>query len=201
MARTRAADFDDKRRGILESAAAVFAKRGMEHASMAQIAQENNVSKALLYHYYPSKELLIFDIGRTHLVELEAAIQETDRPDLQPRVRLRRLIGGVLENYRTAADFHLVLLNGTNSLSDAQKAELQQMERRIVKAFSAVLMDINPAWGTCRPGITPITMSLFGILNWVDTWFKPSGALSREGYADMVTALFLDGLTSLDPEP
>ena len=75
------------------------------------------------------------------------------------------------------------------------------MERRIVKAFSAVLMDINPALGKCRPGITPITMSLFGILNWVDTWFKPSGALSREGYADMVTALFLDGLTSLDPEP
>ncbi|GLS33596.1 transcriptional regulator, TetR family [Mesorhizobium albiziae] len=198
MARTRAADFDDKRRGILESAAAVFAKRGMEHASMAQIAQENNVSKALLYHYYPSKELLIFDIGRTHLVELEAAIQETDRPDLEPRVRLRRLIGGVLENYRTAADFHLVLLNGTGSLSDAQKAELQQMERRIVKAFSDVLVDINPALAKGRPGVTPITMSLFGILNWVYTWFKPSGALSRDGYADMVTALFLDGMTSLD---
>lgn len=51
MARTRAADFDDKRRSILDSAAAVFAKLGMEHASMAQIAKENNVSKALLYHY------------------------------------------------------------------------------------------------------------------------------------------------------
>ncbi|AZO80692.1 MULTISPECIES: TetR/AcrR family transcriptional regulator [unclassified Bosea (in: a-proteobacteria)] len=193
MARTRAADFDDKRRSILDSAAAVFATLGMERASMAQIAQENNVSKALLYHYYPSKDLLIFDIGRTHLIELEAAIIEADRPDLEPRARLRHLIGGVLENYRTAANFHQVLLNGTGSLTEAQRLELREMERRIVKAFSDVLTDINPALAQSRAGVTPITMSLFGILNWVYTWFRPSGALSREGYADMVTALFLDG--------
>jgi AcrR family transcriptional regulator len=193
MARTRAADFDEKRRSILDSAAAVFTKLGMERASMAQIAQENNVSKALLYHYYPSKDLLIFDIGRTHLVELEAAINQADRPDLEPRARLRHLIGGVLENYRTASNFHQVLLNGTGSLTDAQRSELRLMERRIIKAFSDVLVDINPALADNSAGVTPVTMSLFGILNWVYTWFRPSGALSREGYADMVTALFLDG--------
>ena len=197
MARTRAADFDEKRRSILDSAAAVFAKLGMERASMAQIAQENNVSKALLYHYYPSKDLLIFDIGRTHLVELEAAIIEADRPDLEPRARLRHLIGGVLENYSTAANFHQVLLNGTGSLTEPQRLELREMERRIVKAFSDVLVDINPALAQNRAGVTPVTMSLFGILNWVYTWFRPSGALSREGYADMVTALFLDGAAAM----
>ena len=185
MARTRAADFDEKRRSILDSAAAVFAKLGMERASMAQIAQENNVSKALLYHYYPSKDLL------------EAAIIEADRPDLEPRARLRHLIGGVLENYRTAANFHQVLLNGTGSLTEPQRLELREMERRIVKAFSDVLVDINPALAQSRAGVTPVTMSLFGILNWVYTWFRPSGALSREGYADMVTALFLDGAAAM----
>lgn len=194
MARTRAADFDEKRRSILDSAASVFAKLGMEHASMAQIAKANKVSKALLYHYYPSKELLLFDIGRTHLIELEAAIHRADRPDLDPQQRLRRLIGGVLENYRTASNFHQVLLNGTGSLSEAQRAELQQMERRIVKAFSDVLTEINPELGRNRAGVTPVTMSLFGILNWAYTWFKPSGALSREGYADLVTSLILGGI-------
>lgn len=197
MARTRAADFNDKRRSILDTAAAVFAKLGMERASMAQIAKENNVSKALLYHYYPSKELLIFDIGRTHLVELEAAIQKADRPDLEPRQRLRALIGGVLENYRSATNFHQVLLNATGSLSDAQRAELRLMERRIVKAFSEVLLEINPSIGKNRAGVAPVTMSLFGILNWVYTWFKPGGPITRDDYADMVTTLFLDGATSL----
>ena len=57
MARTRASDFEEKQHGILMSAAAVFAEQGMEKASMAQVASHSNVSKALLYHYYPSKDV------------------------------------------------------------------------------------------------------------------------------------------------
>ena len=56
MARTRASDFEEKQHGLLMSAAAVFAEQGMEKASMAQVASQSNVSKALLYHYYPSKD-------------------------------------------------------------------------------------------------------------------------------------------------
>ena len=37
MARTRAADFDEKRRSILDSAAAVFAKLGMERRTQAAV--------------------------------------------------------------------------------------------------------------------------------------------------------------------
>ena len=74
MARTRAVDFEDKQRAILTSAAAVLAEQGMDKASMAQIAVQAGVSKALLYHYYPGKDALIFDIIRTHLAELDAAV-------------------------------------------------------------------------------------------------------------------------------
>lgn len=197
MARTKAADFDEKRRSILDSAAAVFAKLGMEHASMAQIAKENNVSKALLYHYYPSKELLIFDIGRTHLVELEAAILGADQPSQAPDKRLALLIAAVLENYRHAANYQQVLLNGTGSLSEVQKAELNQIERRIIRAFSGIVEEINPALVERRAMVMPVTMSLFGMLNWVHTWFKPSGAMTRKGYAELVASLFLDGVKAI----
>ena len=197
MARTRAADFDDKRRSILDSAAAVFAEQGMERASMAQIASQNNVSKALLYHYYPSKELLIFDIGRTHLVELEAAIKTADRPDLPPRERLGLLVAAVLENYRDASNYHRVLLNGTRSLPHDQQAELQSMERHIIKAFSDILRQLNPGIDSERHLLMPVTMSLFGMLNWVYTWFKPDGPISRESYAELVTTLLLDGIIAV----
>ena len=89
MARTRASDFEEKQHGLLVSAAAVFAEQGMEKASMAQIASHSGVSKALLYHYYPSKDVLIFAIIHTHLVDLEAlahAARETlDRLPYMPR--------------------------------------------------------------------------------------------------------------------
>ena len=192
MARTRALDFGDKQRAILTSAAAVLAEQGMDKASMAQIALQAGVSKALLYHYYPGKDALIFDIIRTHLAELDAAVEAADDPALPPRARLRALVGAVLENYRDADDYHKVQLNGTPTLPPDQKAEIHAIEKRLVRRFSAVLRLVRPDLEA--PLLMPVTMSLFGMLNWVYLWFKDGGPVTREDYADIATALVLDGI-------
>jgi AcrR family transcriptional regulator len=198
MARTRAADFEEKQRGILDKAAQVFAEQGMEKASMSQIATVAQVSKALLYHYYPSKDALIFAIIMGHLEELDAAIEAEDDATLPPEKRLRKLVGTVLENYRGADNQHKVQLNATAALSDDQKAEITAMERSIVRRFSAVLDQINPGLNTKeRPLLMPVTMSLFGMMNWVYMWFRDGGRISREDYADVATTLILEGIKAV----
>jgi AcrR family transcriptional regulator len=198
MARTRAADFEEKQRVILDMAAKVFAEQGMEKASMSQIATTAQVSKALLYHYYPSKDALIFAIIITHLEGLDAAIEAADDASLPPQQRLRKLVGTVLENYRGADNQHKVQLNATAALSDEQKAEITALERAIVKRFSAVLDQINPALNTReRPLLMPVTMSLFGMMNWVYMWFRDGGRISREDYADVATTLILEGIKAV----
>ncbi|MDQ7263780.1 TetR/AcrR family transcriptional regulator [Paracoccus sp. PS-1] len=198
MARTRAADFEEKQRGLLDKAAEVFADLGMEKASMAQIAAHSQVSKALLYHYYPSKDALIFAIIITHLEELDAAIEDADDPGLPPQQRLRRLVGTLLDRYRGADNQHKVQLNATPALADDQKAEILGVERRIVKRFAAVLREINPALDDPqRPLLTPVTMSLFGMMNWVYMWFRDGGRITREDYADVATTLILEGIKAV----
>ena len=198
MARTRAQDFDEKQRGILDLAAAVFADKGMEKASMSQIAAHAQVSKALLYHYYPSKDALIFVIIVTHLEELDAAIAAADDPKLEPPDRLRRLVGAALENYRGADNQHKVQLNASQALSDEQKAAVTALERNIVKRFSNILDTINPALNRPeRPLLMPVTMSLFGMMNWVYMWFRDGGQISREDYAEVATTLILEGIKSV----
>ncbi|TJZ80810.1 TetR/AcrR family transcriptional regulator [Paracoccus hibiscisoli] len=198
MARTRAQDFEEKQRVILDSAAQVFAEQGMEKASMAQVAARAQVSKALLYHYYPSKDALIFAIITTHLEELDAAIEAADDPSLVPDQRLRRLVGAVLESYRGADNQHKVQLNATTALSDEQKAAITALERDIVRRFSVVLDQINPDLNSReRPLLMPVTMSLFGMMNWVYMWFKDGGRISREDYADVATTLILEGIKSV----
>ncbi|MFN4156630.1 MAG: TetR/AcrR family transcriptional regulator [Paracoccaceae bacterium] len=198
MARTRAADFEEKQRVILDHAAQVFADQGMEKASMSQIATVAQVSKALLYHYYPSKDALIFAIITTHLEGLDTAIDEADDPTLAPEKRLRKLVGAVLENYRGADNQHKVQLNATAALSDAQKAEITAIERRIVRRFSDVLDLVNPGLNTkTRPLLMPVTMSLFGMMNWVYMWFRDGGRISREDYADVATTLILEGIKAV----
>lgn len=198
MARTRADDFEDKQRGILHNAAAVFAEQGMDKASMSLIAKQAGVSKALLYHYYPGKDALIFAIINTHLQELDETIAEADDASLPPRKRLRRLVGTVLDCYRGADIEHKVQLNATSALNDDQKAALTAIERRIVRRFSAVLRDLNPDLDSKeRPLLMPVTMSLFGILNWVYMWFKDGGPITREDYADIATTLVLEGVKAV----
>lgn len=198
MARTRAADFEEKQRVILDHAAQVFAKQGMEKASMSQIATVAHVSKALLYHYYPSKDALISAIIVTHLEGLDAAIEEADDPTLPPEQRLRKLVGAVLENYRGADNQHKVQLNATSALSEEQKAEITSIERRIVRRFSAVLDEVNPGLNTReRPLLMPVTMSLFGMMNWVYMWFREDGPISREDYVDLATTLILEGIKAV----
>ena len=199
MARTRASDFEEKQHAILVAAAAVFARQGMEKASMAQIAIQANVSKALLYHYYPSKDALIFGIVQSHLTDLDAAVAAADDGAVPAPARLRALIWAVLDSYRGADDQHYVQLNGGAALSDEQKSDIRALERRIVKRFSNTLREINPRLDTpARPLLMPVTMSLFGMLNWVYLWFKEGGPISREDYTTLATTLILEGAKAVE---
>lgn len=197
MARTRAADFEDKQRAILTSAAAVLAEQGMDKASMAQIAAQAQVSKALLYHYYPGKDALIFAIIRDHLLTLDAAISAAENPALQPPDQLRSMVHAVLETYRDADNEHKVQLSSTPVLSSEQRAEIQAIERRIVRRFATVLNAINPALSAENALLMPVTMSLFGMMNWAFMWFREGGPLSRAEYAELASRLVLDGLRRL----
>ena len=198
MARTRAEDFEEKQHHLLLRAAHVFASQGMEKASMAQIAREAGVSKSLLYHYYPSKDALIFAIIHSHLVDLDQRLEQATDPDLPPERQLEALVLAVLICYRGADEQHQVQLNAGPALSEAQRAQIQAVERRIVKRFAAVLRRIRPELDRPeRPLLMPVTMSLFGMMNWVYMWFRENGPISREDYAKIATTLVLEGVKAV----
>lgn len=197
MARTRASDFAEKQQDLLRNAAAVIAEQGMDKASMSQIADRAGVSKALLYHYYPGKDALIFAIIETHLSEVDDAVAAADDAALSDRERLRKLVGAVLDVYRGADNEHVVQLNAKRALTDTQQQAISEIERRIVRRFSVVIDRINPDLHQGRPLLMPVTMSLFGMLNWVYMWFKDGGPITREDYADIATSLILGGVKAV----
>ncbi len=197
MARTRAVDYDDKRNAILRLSAALFAEKGVDRASMSDIARACGVSKALLYHYYDSKDGLLFDVIRSHLQHLVDVIAEADDSDAAPEDRLRALVHRMLEAYRDASDQHKVQLVGVPVLPPEKAEEIRELERQIVRRFSNVLREINPGLDEGKPLLKPVTMSLLGMLNWVYMWFRPGGPISREEYADLATTLILEGVKSM----
>lgn len=195
MARTRAKDFEEKQHQLLLVAAHVFATDGMEKASMSGIAKLAGVSKSLLYHYYPSKSELIFSIIQAHLVDLEAALAEADDPTLSPRDRLQKLVKATLDAYEGADDMHKVQLNAGEALDEDQLAQVTTMNRQIVKRIADVIAEIHPELAAPSGSLLmPVTMSLFGMMNWAYLWFREDGPMTREDYARMATTLILDGV-------
>ena len=197
MSRPRAADHDLKRRAILDRSAELFAERGYARTSMSEIAEACGSSKALLYHYYENKEQLLYDLLEAHFVKLDEAVQAADVPDAPPVQRLHGLVAALLAAYEGADALHKVQINELALLPPARQQELKAYERRLVDLFARVLRDINPTLARGSRLLKPVTMSLFGMINWSYLWFRPGGPMSRLDYADLVTQIMVDGIARL----
>jgi TetR/AcrR family transcriptional regulator len=197
MARPRAADHDLKRRAILDRSARLFAQRGYVRTSMSEIALACGSSKALLYHYYENKEQLLHDLLKAHFVKLEESVQAADDAAAPPAERLRRLVAALLAAYEGADALHKVQINELTSLPLERQQELKAHERGLVELFASVLRDISPALAKDDRLLKPVTMSLFGMINWSYLWFRPDGPISRAEYANLVTQMTVDGICNL----
>jgi TetR/AcrR family transcriptional regulator len=196
MARPKSAEHHDKRRAILRRSAKLFALNGYDRTSMAEVASAAGVSKALLYHYYVGKENLLFDILHAHLQDLMDAVRAVDTK-LAPRARLQALIGAVLNAYRDADDEHKIQINELRKLPQARKKELIALERELVSVFANAIAGAIPSIAGHPTLLKPVTMSLFGMLNWHYMWFREKGPVSRDDYVDMVTTLLIEGAQAL----
>ncbi|MEI8143953.1 MAG: TetR/AcrR family transcriptional regulator [Alphaproteobacteria bacterium] len=192
MARPRAADYDEKRALILRACADLFARQGYERTSISDIAKACHVSKALIYHYYTSKEQLLVDIIGTHLSYLIDMVERALDGASPGEPQLRAIVGALLEAYRDASALHKIQLNELSRLPAPSQVELKAQERQLVALFADVLATcVPPLAGSDR--LKPVTMSLFGMLNWHYMWFRPDGRLTRESYADLATTIILTG--------
>ncbi|WP_419911752.1 TetR/AcrR family transcriptional regulator [Hoeflea sp.] len=195
MARTKAIDYEVKRGAILREAAKLFADVGYDRSSMSQLAEVCGVSKALLYHYYSGKDALLYDVIGAHLKDLCLTVEAADRPDAEPNERLHGLVAALLNAYREADHEHKVQINEMKHLPSEQQEALKDLERRLVARFAAAVTGINP--GMEARLIKPVTMSLFGMLNWHYMWFRPEGEVDREEYARIASRLIIDGARGL----
>jgi AcrR family transcriptional regulator len=187
MPRRRAVSYDTKLEHIRDTAAGLFARDGFSRTSMAELAAACGVSKALLYHYFDSKEAMLFDILQAYLGDLEKMVEIDAAKPGTARDHLRDLIGALLRQYREAGNTHKLLTFELPVLPADQQAELRAAERRIMVRFDVALSAAAAEAGRTKPLDGPRAMMLFGTLNWTYTWFREDGTLSLDAYCELVT--------------
>ena len=210
MARPKSATHEIKRDAILDIAAQCFADRSYPAASMNEIATACGTSKARLYHYYDSKEAILFDLMDRYTQRLLSLIALTDataqRRNLDDRAALHELIRAFLQEYESSATRHVALLNDTQFLSDVPDENLAtpaisprelilNRQRDVVAAVTRALRRAYPGRLNAA-NQTAITMMLFGMINWTFTWLRPGGPISYAAFADEVIAMLERGLSA-----
>lgn len=197
MARPKSSQHELRRDEILDIAAQCFADRSYPAASMSDIATAGGTSKARLYHYYDSKQAMLFDLLDRYTQRLLALIGEAEataqRRNLDERAALHELIRSFLQEYETSVTRHVVLLHDTKFLADAQRDLIVNRQRDVVSAMTRFLNRAYPDRLT-PANQTALTMLLFGMINWTFTWLRPGGSLSYGAFADEVIAVLERGL-------
>lgn len=199
MARTIAKDYDDKRVHILTRAAAVFAEQGIARASMSEIAKDCGISKANIYHYYESKNALLFDILDTYLSALRDRVLSLPLRDIPPNERLKRVIAEVLLAYEGMDNEHKIQTEGIPLLDKHQQETLRGYQRDMVKLMGDILKETAPGAFFANSEVLKSTvMSVFGMLNWFYMWNSEADSEARRDYASLVATLTLDGVNGLE---
>jgi AcrR family transcriptional regulator len=196
MPRGRAPGYDTQRDEILARAAELFARRGYPGTSMNEVAEACGMSKAALYHYVRDKDQLLVEIAQGHVARLVALVGEVAAEDLPAPEHLRRLIERFVQEYASAQNAHRVLTEDVRFLEPPDRERVLADERRVIAAFAGAVAAIRPDLRASRLD-KPLTMLLFGMINWMFTWVRPDGALTHEQLAPLVADLFFGGLPAV----
>jgi AcrR family transcriptional regulator len=192
LARPQAADYDDRRQAMLDRAAALYARDGFQGASIADLAQACGVSKSLLYHYFGSKEDILFEIMSDHVEHLRQVAREAlAAAPADPAARLSALTHVFLRAYVGAADRHKVLVNDLDRLPEERRRTVVAAERELIDMVGEALAGLGSRYGETKAERRATTMLYFGMINWTHTWYEPEGAVGIEALADRAVAIWL----------
>ena len=176
---------------ILEIAVQVFIEQGYEATSVASLAARLGLSKSALYHHFASKEALLEVALDEALGGLEGVLRDAGGGSARDKLE-QVLRGAVLVLIDRLA--YVTLLLRVRGNSDVERAALER--RRAFDREVTGLVQAAQAEGTVRADVDPsvATRLLFGMVNSIVEWYRPSGGEGGAELARDVLAVALDGL-------
>jgi AcrR family transcriptional regulator len=180
---------------ILSCATRIFCEKGYEGASIRDLSRRSGVSLAGLYYYFDSKEELLYLIQKhcftTLLARLEEELGSAPR---NPEARLRLLIRNHLCYFLQNPEAMKVLSHEADSLTSPYARQVADIKRSYYRICRSILDDLKRQRKLRRLNTRLAVMSLYGMMNWIYTWYKPRLDPDADALADHMSDLFLGGI-------
>ena len=186
-------DFDRRMAMVLEHASRIFCEKGYEGASMRDLSRASGMSLAGLYHYFESKEELLYLIQKYAFTTIVERLRERLEGCRDPEERVRTFIHNHLEYSLANKEAMKVLTHEDDTLKNERGAEIAAIKREYYRICLDLLEDLRRSQGLQFSGRLAV-LSLFGMVNWIYTWHNPRIDADAVALAGQMGDIFLHGV-------
>jgi TetR/AcrR family transcriptional regulator, cholesterol catabolism regulator len=185
-----------KRDLIVASASELFSTRGYVASSMEDVALATRLSKGAIYHYFTGKDEILYAICSEYVgFDVENLAQELKGiPGGLEKVRY--IISRHVNHYTSHAHAARTLLNEAYNLPPKHFKKVKETERRYYRIVADVLSKfLGPRVG--KEEVTVLAFNLFGMCNWIFSWYNPKGRVSPDRLAELIFDVFTGGISGI----
>ena len=188
--------FDVRREHLLQAAARAFAERGFHRTSMRDLSRASGMSLAGMYHYVKGKEDLLYQIQRACFEQVLAGAASAVAGGAGPTERLAAFIRHHVTFFASHMAEMKVLSHEAESLTGEAHEEVRGLKRRYVDLCLGLLADLEGRRSGAHVDRHIAAYALFGMMNWIYTWYDPKGPVGGRALSDAICGLFLNGYDS-----
>jgi AcrR family transcriptional regulator len=185
---------DEKLQHILKTSAKIFAEKGFHHTSVRDISRATKMSLSGLYYYFTTKEELLYLIQERCFVTLLQHWGQIDAPDLDVRARIRAFAENHLGFFLHNMPEMKVMAHEDESLTGEFDDKILVLKRRYVKVIMDLLGELQKQDGGKGIDLRLATFSLFGMMNWIYTWYQPKRDLPFPQLIEQMVRIYFFGL-------
>jgi AcrR family transcriptional regulator len=185
--------YDRQLAKILEHATAIFYEKGYERASIRDLSRASGMSLAGLYYYFESKEKLLHVIQRHLFVSVMDLIRERLKEETDPEQRVRIFIRTHLEYFLANPKSMKVLSHEDDVLTGELGKDITGLKRQYYHCCADLVDALKAAKGL-KFNSRVAVLSLFGMMNWIYTWYNTNVDDDATVLAREIGDVFLRGI-------
>ncbi len=186
--------YDEKLQQILKTSAKIFAEKGFHRTSVRDIARATGMSLAGLYYYFGTKEELLFLIQEQCFLTLLQRWEKGADPQADVRSRIcifaENHLGFFLHNMYEMK----VMAYEDESLTGEFQEKILVLKRRYVKILMDLIGELQSRDSGKGMDLRVATFSLFGMMNWIYTWYHPKRDLPLPELIEHMLRIYFFGI-------
>lgn len=193
-ASARDTKYDRRLNEILHHATEVFCEKGFAAASIRDISRASGTSLAGLYYYFESKDHLLFLIQQQAFSTLIQRLDEKLSTAEQPEEAICAFIENHVQHFVGSPKQAQVLSHESDTLRGPFQAEITSLKRKYYRQCLTLVDQLKAARQLEGLNSRLAVLSLFGMMNWIYTWYNPAVDGDWREIAGQMSSIFLNGV-------